>query len=106
MKPAPAEAILDRIAALALHYPARPLTDAQAERLAADWIADLGHLPADILDAACRDWRRSANGFAPTPGQLLALADPIFRGRAFYLEAAERLLDPKVAVLAPRTPAR
>jgi hypothetical protein len=57
------------IEGLRRHYPAQPL-DADGW---GDWYDDFADVPPDIIAAACRDWRRSDNRWAPTPGQLLAL---------------------------------
>jgi hypothetical protein len=76
---------------LAWHYPrtARPANARRA--VAEDWLADLAHLPADIIDAACAAWRRAPNIYAPTPGQLLAIANPILEARRFWARHAAQL---------------
>lgn len=92
----------EMIRRLAWHYPQPPRT-AQAQRaIAEDWLADLAHLPADIIEAACCEWRRAPNAYAPNPGQFLVLADPIWRHRCALAERAERLLELSAV---PTTPA-
>lgn len=99
--PASPNDIAEMIRRLAWHYPQPPRT-AQAQRaIAEDWLADLAHLPADIIDAACSQWRRAPNVYAPNPGQLLALADPIWRHRRALAERAERLLELSAAPVTP-----
>jgi hypothetical protein len=80
--------------ALMWHYPAVQRSPEAAESIAADWLRDLGHLPADIVDAACCGWRRGQNAYAPSPGHLLAIGDPILTARRHLLAMAERLILP------------
>ena len=54
--------------------------------IAEDWLEDLAHLPEDVIDAACAGWRRAENKFAPTPGHLLAIANPILVVRRFLAQ--------------------
>lgn len=82
------------------HYPAVSRPPEAASSVAADWIRDLGHLPRDIVDAACSGWRRGPNSFAPAPGHLLAIADPILVARRHLLTLAERLIVPAESVKA------
>lgn len=79
------------IDALGWHYPQAARPSAARASLASDWLRDLGHLPADILDAACTAWRRAPNSYAPTPGHLLALAEPILHTRQFWAKRAAQL---------------
>lgn len=94
MVPAKAAEIGRMLEALMYHYPAVQRTPEAAASVAADWLRDLGHLPADIVDAACTAWRRGQNAYAPTPGHLLALADPIFVARRQLLAMARRVISP------------
>jgi hypothetical protein len=86
----PAE-IAEMVDRLAWHYPRTARPAAARRSIAEDWIADLAHLPADIIDAACASWRRAPNVFAPTPGHLLALATPILDARRFWARLAAQL---------------
>lgn len=45
------------------------MREAQAE----DWLEDLGEFPAEIVEVACRQWRRS-NRYRPTPFDIRVLA--------------------------------
>lgn len=96
-KPAEIGRVLE---ALMHHYPAVTRTPEAAESVAADWLRDMGHLPPDIVDAACTAWRRGQNAFAPTPGHLLALAEPIFVARRHMRDMARRLVAPVGSVKA------
>ncbi|WP_299129441.1 hypothetical protein [uncultured Amaricoccus sp.] len=91
MTPATPQQIAGLIEELVWHYPNPDRPDAARRALAKDWLRDLGHLPEDILEAACTAWRRAPNVFAPTPGQLLALANPIFETRRFWARRATEL---------------
>lgn len=94
LRPATADQIAAEIEALLSHYPLRSVNPRIAERVAADWISDLGHLPPDIVAAACAAYRRSGERQAPTPGMILALANPIAEARRFLARQADRLLTP------------
>ncbi|MCL5779206.1 hypothetical protein M1105_19775 [Limibaculum sp. FT325] len=93
------------IEALGWHYPQAARPAAARASLASDWLRDLGHLPADILDAACTAWRRAPNTYAPTPGHLLALAEPILHTRQFWAKRAAEIAglpEPTTATHPPR----
>lgn len=103
--PATPKQIVGLIEELVWHYPNPDRPDAARRALAKDWLRDLGHLPEDILNAACTAWRRAPNVFAPTPGQLLALANPIFDTRRFWARRAVKLAgdaEPATASTQPR----
>jgi len=82
------------IEALVWHYPHTPRPEHALESVAGDWIRDLGHLPADIIDAACTAWRRAPNAFAPSPGHLLEIANPIMSQREFWRRLVDSELEP------------
>lgn len=71
-EPAKDRLVVQVLEGLFLHYPARNLSVEEAAVLWADWIRDFRDVPEDLLRAACDGWRRSAERFAPSPGQLLA----------------------------------
>jgi hypothetical protein len=71
LSPATPGEIAEMIDRLAWHYPRTARPAAARRSIAEDWIADLAHLPADIIDAACAAWRRAPNDYAPTPGTSL-----------------------------------
>lgn len=81
--PADPRAVMVELERLFAHYPA-PVggwDGAAGRERWKDWLADVGHLPLDIIRAACRDYRRSPERFAPSPGQWLAFAEPYVKGR-------------------------
>ncbi len=102
--PADPGRIVDMVGALFLHYPARSLSDKAAASVATDWIADLGAMPDDIVEAACVAWRRGQNQYAPTPGHLLEIARPIQTMRTFLLSQATRMLEGDAAPPPPSRP--
>jgi len=71
---------------LASHYPASPRDEVGDRMVAEDWMEDLAEFPADILKAACAQYRRSTARFMATPGQILALAEPILASRKIVTE--------------------
>lgn len=92
--PADKREIAGHIERLTVHYWAKVLDDNAMRLYVQDWLADVGHLPADILAAACARWRQGDKAFMPTPGQLLALAAPIHSFRAaLHKRAADLLTD-------------
>lgn len=77
--------------ALAAHYPVRDLSDDRMERLAKDWIDDLGGLPVRAVAEACKVYRRSGQKFMATSGEIRARAIAIssaMRARALQIESA------------------
>lgn len=96
--PASAGEMRDAMVALLSHYPARRMSSAERVSVARDWLVDLSGIPADIIAAACQEWRRGTNLYAPTPGQLLGIAQPVLAARRFYHQnAADRLKAQPVA---------
>ncbi len=96
-KPARAAQLITRLIG---HYPQQAMADDIRAGLAEDWLEDLAHLPEDIIDAACTGWRRAENKFAPTPGHLLALANPILVVRRFLAQQGALITgqpEPKAA---------
>lgn len=98
MKPAKPEEIAENLRALMLHYPPRAARSREEEAsIARDWLIDLGHLPADVVGAACAAWRRGQNSYAPMPGHLLAVADPILNARKVLRNLTRRYLGMEVS---------
>jgi len=87
-KPARAAQLITRLIG---HYPQQAQSDDIRAGIAEDWLEDLAHLPEDVIDAACAGWRRAANKFAPTPGQLLAIANPIVTIRRFLAQQGAQI---------------
>lgn len=77
---------------LVLHYPQPSLPEGANASRWDDWFDDFADIPADILAAACRDWRRSDSRFSPSPGQLLALCVSI-RYRPMLAAKAARIIE-------------
>ena len=88
-------ALIRHLEALFLLYPARDMTEAENSIVWAAWIEDFADVPEDILVVACRTWRRSAERFAPSPGQLLA----IIGGEAHWGKTRQRYADRAATVL-------
>jgi hypothetical protein len=62
--------------------------------VAQDWIEDMGQVSAVAFRAAVAEWRKGANAFRPSPGQLLSLIEriesPVRDRLEFALEVEER----------------
>jgi len=91
LAPARPERAANLITRLIGHYPQQPLPEEVRKAVAEDWLEDLAHLPEDIIDAACAGWRRAENRFAPTPGHILAIANPILASRRFLAQHATQM---------------
>ncbi len=87
-KPARAAQLITRLIG---HYPQQAMADDIRAGIAEDWLEDLAHLPEDVIDAACAGWRRAENKFAPTPGQFLAIANPIVTVRRFLAQQGAQI---------------
>lgn len=62
--------------------------------VAQDWIEDMGQVSAAAFQSAVVEWRKGANAFRPSPGQLLALIErieaPVRDRLDFALDVLER----------------
>ncbi len=78
------------------HYPQKRLSPEAITQLIEDWIQDLGTYPTDVIFATCQAWRRSSKTIAPTPGQLITLAEPIMAARNFHIRVLHSVLEAQV----------
>jgi hypothetical protein len=76
-----------------LHYPESKLSPAEQRLVVQDWRRLLGHLPPDILQAAADAYVMSPARFAPTPGQLYALAEKLWGYRQRLAARAKETLS-------------
>ncbi|WP_324410825.1 DUF6545 domain-containing protein [Amaricoccus sp.] len=90
--PATALEIRDAMLGLLSHYPTRAMSTSERASVARDWLTDLAAVPADIIAAACQEWRRRPNAFAPTPGHLLEPIGPVLAARRFQHRMASEWL--------------
>lgn len=81
MQPASLDEVREVMVSLLSHYPSRRMSAPERASVAGDWLVDLSKVPADIIAAACQEWRRGTNTYAPNPGQLLALITPVVEAR-------------------------
>jgi hypothetical protein len=73
MRPAARDEIKVFLAKLVLHFPMTNMTQHEKTLLFEDYIEDLGRFPADIVAAACREYRLDpANEFFPKAARLIA----------------------------------
>jgi hypothetical protein len=80
------------LAKLFIHYPRAEMAQGLNDERMRDWIQDLREYPADVVEAAAASWRRSKERFAPSPGQFIAKAEPIFAARRAFRDRAEKVL--------------
>lgn len=97
--PAEGREIAVLLESLSVMYPQQDRTEADDRIRARAWMTDLADYPADVIEAACVQWRRKDTPWMPTPGQLIALMDPIVKHR----ERLKRRADDLFAQPAPRT---
>lgn len=71
------------------HYPAQGAGNNVT--VAQDWVEDMSEVSAKAFSAACRQWRREAHSFRPSPGQLLEIIAKIEEPMRKRLEAAEEI---------------
>lgn len=76
---------------LSVMYPQQDRTEADDRIRARAWMTDLADYPADVIEAACVQWRRKDTPWMPTPGQLIALMDPIVKHRERLKRRADDL---------------
>lgn len=92
LKPATIDQVAASIEALSVFHH-EPKRDAAAHRVwVRGWVEDFKKFPADIIEEACRQWRRNSNPFMPKPGQLLAIAEPLLEQRRFWRDRATEFL--------------
>lgn len=91
-KPAQPEQFAVILEKLSLHYPENRLSPAEQKLVVQDWRRLLGHLPADILQAAADAYVMSSARFMPTPGQLYAVAEKLWGYRKCLAERARETL--------------
>lgn len=75
-----------------LHYPESRLPETERILVAEDWRRLMGHLPADILQAAADAYVMSPARFSPTPGQLSAVAEKAWSYRKLLAGRARETL--------------
>ena len=90
--PASLESFGMQVERLALHYPESRLTAQERAVVIRDWRRLMGHLPFDILAEAVDEYLMSPARFFPTPGQLDALANPMFKFRSLLAQRARDTL--------------
>lgn len=92
LKPGQPEAVAALIEGLAAHYPQAGRTLGDDEVRTDAWLQDMAEYPTDAIESACIQWRRSPERWMPTPGQLIALIEPIVTHRRRLMERGERII--------------
>lgn len=93
-------ALIEQLSAL---YPQAASSESDDLIRVRAWLADLTEYPTDAIEAACIAWRRSPERWMPTPGQLIALVDPIVRHRRRLLKRARDIVAEHEADKSPQT---
>ena len=102
LEPASPQDIAALIESLFLMYNHTGRTDADDAIRARAWLADMRDYPADVIESACVRWRRSDERFAPSPGQLIKLMDPIVSHRRALAERGRVMVAESGSVPTPR----
>ena len=92
-RPATAEQFALIVERFALHYPEAKLTPQERKLVMRDWLRLLGHLPADMLEAAADAYVMSPARFFPTPGQFNAVIERAWNYRQALARRARETLD-------------
>lgn len=96
MQPARADEIAVQVEFLQSFYRSKPNLPQFADAEKRAWLAVLGHWPADIMEAAVKQWISEDRAFPPSvPGELKAVGEPIFCARKALFDVSERLLGAK-----------
>ena len=67
---------------LSLHYAIPQMTETERDSFWADYRADIGHIPGDLIEDACEQWRRDpARKFFPRPCELLEMVEATYKRR-------------------------
>lgn len=85
--------IMAHIGKLLSHYPPSAGSAVMDKLWWSDWIEDLEGVPADLIEAGCALWRRSAERWAPTPGQFLETIKPMMSMRQALLQRVTKTLE-------------
>ena len=83
------QALLTRVELLNIRGFQKDLPDAAYEQIQADWIEDLSRFPADLVELACKRWRRSNVNRAPYgSGELMeSVKSDYVRRKSIYMNA-------------------
>ncbi len=61
---------------LRVHFKGHPLSETESKILIQDYISDLAHLPLDLIELVCKEYRHNGNSqYFPKAGQLRTAAN-------------------------------
>ncbi len=94
LRPAKPSHILGRIEVLESRYFEKETIPEVQKQLDREWIEDLSKYPADLLDAACNNWRQSNQNYAPrSAGVLMESVKAEWVRRKVIVTNAESVLN-------------
>ncbi len=91
LRPAAPKQVLTALMTLMLHFPRPDYSQGQAKAVCLDMAQDFADVPADIVEEACREWRRTEKWF-PRPAELLLRAQAMVKRRRDALADVNRVL--------------
>ena len=95
LKPVNPKIIVRILAQLRLHYAHSELSEEALMVLLDDYVQDLNQYPADLIEQACIDYRKSPDEsrFFPVSGQLIKYIEPLWWRRKNILSKLKKLLE-------------
>lgn len=94
--PAIPELIITVLTKLSIHYWQGGKDERGWSSMMEDYLEDLEHVPADLLQDACRRYRRNpSNRFFPKSADILLIVAPGIRARRMQFERVKKMLQPR-----------
>tara|TARA_Y100000385_G_C13057222_1_gene622613 strand:- start:1061 stop:1459 length:399 start_codon:yes stop_codon:yes gene_type:complete len=94
LQPSEATYILGKIEILESRYYQRDTNPTVQDEIDKEWIEDLAEYPADLIELACNNWRRSNNNYAPrSAGVLMESVKSEYVRRVVMYRKAKTVLE-------------
>jgi hypothetical protein len=94
LQPSEATYILGKIEILESRYYQRDTNPTVQDEIDKEWIDDLREYPADLIELACNNWRRSNNNYAPrSAGVLMESVKSEYVRRVVMYRKAKTVLE-------------
>ena len=94
LQPSEATYILGKIEILESRYYQRDTNPTVQDEIDKEWIDDLSEYPADLIELACNNWRRSNNNYAPrSAGVLMESVKSEYVRRVVMYRKAKTVLE-------------
>ena len=89
LAPSDEDFIMTKIELLESRYFEKEIDDATQAKMSKEWVQDLTEYPADLIDEACRNWRRANQTYAPRSAGVLmeSVKEKYVKRRCVYKNA-------------------